>query len=46
MAHGEKKAKKAKVARKSHESKKEARHDEHMGMEKHLRGPVKKHKGK
>lgn len=40
--HEKKTAHKAKVARHGHESKKTAKHHEHMGMEKHLRGPVKK----
>lgn len=36
-------AQKAKIAHVEHESKKTAKHHEHMGMEKHLRGAVKKH---
>lgn len=31
------------AAKRHHESKREARRDEHMGMERHERGPVKEH---
>jgi len=31
------------MAKRHHESRKEARHDEHMGMERYERGPVRRH---